>query len=331
MPYAGPSAPIPPVAAGGQYQPYAGPGAPTPPSNIPVIPKSAPKPAAPQPSVPQPPVQPPAPTVRKDPTAKLLDTIARIESNYSPTILVGNVPYPDLTKLTLAQVQELHTKMKSGTMGKFKSTAVGKYQITEIALLDLLQRGGFKLTDVYDEITQDRMATKLMELAGLNRYLNGGMSRDVFMNSLAQVWASLPLPNGQSYYAGIGGNKAGISRREFEDLFMAQGGITTGPSIVGEAGAEAVIPLKGGNVPVDLGEVGEIIRQLGDLPNPDRLQQNLRDSIKVDIKTAIKDLASELAKPKPNQIEMLDLLRNIKRTHETSAEITAKIARSSMH
>jgi GH24 family phage-related lysozyme (muramidase) len=126
-------------------------------------------------------------------------------------------------------------------------------------------------------------------------------------------------------------------RQKEHDLFvqdlpaLARGGIALGPSVVGEAGAEAVIPLKGGNIPVDLGEVGEIIRQLGDLPNPDRLQQNLRDAVKVDIKTAIKDLASELAKPKPNQIEMLDLLRNIKRTHETSAEITAKIARSSMH
>jgi hypothetical protein len=133
------------------------------------------------------------------------------------------------------------------------------------------------------------------------------------------------------YYPPIGQRDKRTTGPHFHVQTMANGGITRGTSIVGEAGAEAVIPLKSGNVPVDLGVVGDLIRDLKPLDDPETLRSTLRESVMVDMQSAIKSLATELAKPKPNQVEMLDLLREINRTHETSADLTAKIARSAMN
>ena len=65
---------------------------------------------------------------------------------------------------------------------------------------------------------------------------------------------------------------------ELSGAFMADGGITKGPSIAGEAGPEAVIPLKNGSIPLDMnfGEMISILKEQTDISR-DLLNQ-MRDS-----------------------------------------------------
>jgi len=113
--------------------------------------------------------------------------------------------------------------------------------------------------------------------------------------------------------------------------FMADGGITRGPSIVGEAGAEAVIPLKSGSVPVDLGTVGEALTKLKPLINSEKTTKDQDSDMTQVVEKAIRGLAAQLSKPKPIQEEMLEMLRDIKRANHDTADISAKIARTAMN
>lgn len=112
---------------------------------------------------------------------------------------------------------------------------------------------------------------------------------------------------------------------------MADGGITQGPSVVGEAGPEAVIPLKYGSVPVDLGAVGDIIKQLKPLADSGEPVQASDDKMVVTVENAIRNLAAQLSQPKPAQVEMLEMLREIKRVNDENMEISGKIARTALN
>lgn len=112
---------------------------------------------------------------------------------------------------------------------------------------------------------------------------------------------------------------------------MALGGITRGPSIVGEAGPEAVIPLKSGRVPVDLGAIGDILRDLKPVvTEPERPAESTGITSQYLQKT-IENLATQLAQPKPVQMEMLEILREIRRVDDETASLSAKIARAAMN
>ena len=112
---------------------------------------------------------------------------------------------------------------------------------------------------------------------------------------------------------------------------MAKGGITKGPSIAGEAGPEAVIPLKNGAVPVDLGLAGTLLKQLDTGSGTGEATLTVRQTITADVETAIKSLADQLSKPKEAQLEMLSILRDIKRSNDATADTSVKIARAAMN
>jgi hypothetical protein len=112
---------------------------------------------------------------------------------------------------------------------------------------------------------------------------------------------------------------------------MADGGITRGPSIVGEAGPEAVIPLKFGSVPVDLGAAGDIIKQLKPIADSGKPLPTTDDKLVVTLENAIRSLASQLSQPKPAQIEMLEMLRELKRVNDENMDISGKIARNALN
>ncbi|PZX46888.1 hypothetical protein LX76_04600, partial [Cereibacter changlensis] len=57
--------------------------------------------------------------------------------------------------------------------------------------------------------------------AGYLALKDGSLSLDAFKVELAKVWAGFPLPSGKSYYAGVAGNKATISYRNYS-AYMAQ-------------------------------------------------------------------------------------------------------------
>ena len=112
---------------------------------------------------------------------------------------------------------------------------------------------------------------------------------------------------------------------------MADGGIAGAAAGSVPSGPGPVIPLKTTNVPVDIGTAGELISQLKPLENAADPAVALRESVAVDLKSAVRRLAEELNKPKESQIEMLTLLRDISKTNAETADISGKIARAAMN
>jgi hypothetical protein len=151
-------------------------------------------------------------------------------------------------------VQEFQSKMLG--MGR-ESTAVGKYQIIKKTLAGLIAEGAVKPSDKFDAATQDKLAIALLERRGLRDYQSGKIKPNTFADNLAMEWASLPMSNNRSYYAGIGSNKSGVDRDAvMQVIAAAKGGVAQGPKLGYPAvlhGTEAVVPLPDGkHIPVDI-------------------------------------------------------------------------------
>jgi muramidase (phage lysozyme) len=98
--------------------------------------------------------------------------------------------------------------------------AIGRYQIIPMTLSYLIAAEDVPLTAVFTPALQDRLALRLIEDAGLPEFMSGQMTPADFLDSLAFVWAGLPLESGQSAYEGFAGNSATLSRRIYEDRFF---------------------------------------------------------------------------------------------------------------
>ena len=99
--------------------------------------------------------------------------------------------------------------------------AIGRYQIIPSTLRYLVEVEGLRLDEPFSAELQDRLAIRLIRDAGLDAYLVGQATTGDFMDALAFVWAGLPLGSGRSAYEGIAGNRATMSRREYEDRFVS--------------------------------------------------------------------------------------------------------------
>jgi len=183
--------------------------------------------------------------------------IGKAESGGDYNVLVGGKK-ADLTNMTVAQVMDLQKKMLDKNYGTGGNTALGKYQINNPTLRDLIRKTGMDInTTKFDQATQDMLANELITYrGGYNKYASGAISKEKFMRNLSSIWAGLPMDSsGRSYYQGVGNNKATIGFEEAMGSF-AYGGITSGPrsGYTGILhGTEAVIPLPNGrNVPVEI-------------------------------------------------------------------------------
>jgi muramidase (phage lysozyme) len=194
--------------------------------------------------------------------------IGRAESNGGDyNIMVGGKK-GNLTNMTLAQILEQQSKMNK--RNGFESSALGKYQITQGTLRDLINKTGMDVnTTMFDQATQDKLADELIvSRGGYNKYAAGAISKEKFMRNLSTIWAGLPMDaSGRSYYQGVGSNKATIGFDEAMGSF-AYGGISSGPKSGYMSmlhGTEAVIPLPGGrSVPVEMtGMTDKIGEQVG--------------------------------------------------------------------
>lgn len=193
-----------------------------------------------------------------DKTTQLLDYIGKLESGNNYNTLVGGRT-ADLTNMTVGQVME----MQRGMIGQgFQSTAVGKYQIIQKTLAELVQQGVVSPDDKFNSSTQDKLAIALMKRRGLEKYQSGTLSADQFANNLAMEWASLPTSSGKSYYQGVGSNRALAGRDSLMGILSAaNGGVLSGPRSGYSAtlhGTEAVVPLPDGRtIPVAMPELTE--------------------------------------------------------------------------
>lgn len=199
-------------------------------------------------------------TPEKEPSGtdnKLLDFIGKLESNNNYNILVGGKTQsdPPLTDMTVAEVLAFQKTMLAKG---HESTAVGKYQIINQTLTELVQNRVVKPEDKFDSTTQDKAAVALLKRRGSDDYRNGKIDLTTYANNLAMEWASLPMPDGRSYHAGVGSNKAGATRDDFIQAIQAKmGGLVKGPESGYPAtlhGNEIIVPLNPNSMLVELGQ-----------------------------------------------------------------------------
>jgi muramidase (phage lysozyme) len=121
----------------------------------------------------------------------------------------------DLTSMTLAEVDQLQTKMLRHPKNKLNSSACGRYQIVRTTLRALKKQLKLSDTVLFDEGTQDQMACHLLVQRGLQRWLDNKLSEDALINNLAKEWASLPNTKGVGHY---GGQRAAVKTQEVRDV-----------------------------------------------------------------------------------------------------------------
>lgn len=179
------------------------------------------------------------------PAQKILDFVAKFESGGDYNKMYGGKSNSDLTGMSIAEVIEFQKK-NGPALG---SSAIGKYQFMQATLEGLIKQGVVSPTDKFDAATQEKMGMALLEGRGYSKYKSGKMSAEDFANNVAAEWAGMPMPNGQSRYAGDGKNKALVGRDEFMSQLQqgANGGVFAGPAggyPVMLHGNEIVIPMK---------------------------------------------------------------------------------------
>jgi hypothetical protein len=91
--------------------------------------------------------------------------------------------------------------------------AAGRYQIIPSTLNENLRRAGISSDSFFSPEIQDRLAVQLLIYAGLNRYKTGNISKEIFGNNIARIWAGLPVISGPragfSFYGGA--NRSNVS------------------------------------------------------------------------------------------------------------------------
>ena len=152
----------------------------------------------------------------------------QFDSGYDVPFAYGKYGRPStpLTKMTIREVMDFQAQMiaaqiKAGIDPKDASGAVGKYQITQTNLLDLMNRfnPGISLDTKFNVLTQDMLAISILDKSGYNEWLERKKSDHDFQKNLAKEWASVADPDtGKSYY---GGQNIGTTDAQIKEA-MAQ-------------------------------------------------------------------------------------------------------------
>lgn len=144
------------------------------------------------------------------PVQPILDLIGRTEGTdrgdgYDETLGYGAFTGGDviLTAMTLVEIETLQTAMLRHPKNRFKSSAIGRYQITRTTLRMLKTQLGLAEDALFTATLQDALAVELLKRRGYDDWLTGEIDDRQFALNLAKEWASLPNPtNGKGYYPG---------------------------------------------------------------------------------------------------------------------------------
>jgi len=154
--------------------------------------------------------------IRGDRTAsRILDFVSGPESRGNYNAYYGRSGSErDLSQMTMA---DLAGCMKT----RRPYSATGRYQFIYTTLFGkdgasgLFREAGLRPTDRFTPEVQDRLALLLLQRRGYDAWKAGKLSTQAFAKNLASEWASLPSPRtGRSVYAGVAGNRAGVTVRQ---------------------------------------------------------------------------------------------------------------------
>jgi conjugal transfer mating pair stabilization protein TraG len=140
---------------------------------------------------------------------RVLDLIAAPESrgNYNALYKDADQQAIELSGLALDEVRGLQQRLVAERGG----SPVGRYQIIDDTLENLMQRMGLSGQERFTPELQDRMGLLLARDAGLDAWQSGRLSSATFAHNLSRVWAGLPADDSnRSYYEGVAGNRARI-------------------------------------------------------------------------------------------------------------------------
>lgn len=156
-------------------------------------------------------------TVPQDPVAsRLVDLIVEGEAGGNWNAVAGNPgSTKDLGKMTLNEV--LATQAVAARRG-VASTAVGGPQFVRKTLRRLKEQLGLTGNEPFNKNLQSYLAFTLLKERGYVEFREGRISQRQFAHRLSQEWAAVANPySGQSYWAGVGNNKANIRASEVYD------------------------------------------------------------------------------------------------------------------
>lgn len=108
----------------------------------------------------------------------------------------------DLVGMTLKQIDDLQGKMLAHPKNKWKSSALGRYQIVRTTRRNIQKALSIPSSAKFDAEMQDRMACFLLGQRGIDKWLAGRLKIDTMLDNLAREWASLPTSKGKGYYSG---------------------------------------------------------------------------------------------------------------------------------
>jgi muramidase (phage lysozyme) len=161
-----------------------------------------------------------------DSSKALRQSIGKYESSSDSNAVagMGSSHGKDFNKMTINEVTEWQKTLPPN------KKAAGKYQFIPETLLRMAKSAGLSGDEFYNEETQDKLAHKQLEELGLDDYQNGKITLEQFAKRVAGTWAAFPvlsdttiedkfgkreLKSGDSYYKGVGGNKANVTPEEF--------------------------------------------------------------------------------------------------------------------
>lgn len=160
-----------------------------------------------------------------------------IRASHRPQAKVGKY----LTAMTVAEVLGWQRDVVSWGAA---SSAAGAYQFIRGTLESLVAPDN--RNNLLDQAFQDQLAIMLLERRGLHKWLSFELTDEKFGDNIAREWASFPVhkdqkghsrdvKRGQSYYAGDGLNRAGLTPEEVLDVLrlVDRNSVNPGPPAVG--------------------------------------------------------------------------------------------------
>ena|GEM_PF-5527126 len=154
----------------------------------------------------------------------ILNIIGKAEAgrlNYDAVVLSVRIQPPKPP--TLLTLSEINTWI-AATPGQ--NHAIGRYQFVPDTLRRMITKAALRPSQRFTPAIQDRLAMQLIDEAGFAAYQAGRLSPKKFIDNLAAIWAGLPLANGKSVHAGVGDNKATVSRGSVLAALPSQNAVT---------------------------------------------------------------------------------------------------------
>ena len=147
-------------------------------------------------------------SVTKGKVGDVLNFIAKYESAGYYDIMNGSKRYPEILKMTIREIEAFgieHHKLGRG------SSASGRYQIMADNMKRYSQAAGLDYNkDLFSPENQDKMGIVFLRECGLESWLAGKLSNELFLDKIAMKWAAFAKSDGTSPYYKVGSNGKGL-------------------------------------------------------------------------------------------------------------------------